>query len=609
MLLLAWLLGIPRLAGEVGALAAIGAYVLAVGAQPSVVRAGVAGALDLARVDLCPRARSLVVSPGRRARAARLEPVQPPRRRLPALVRGGRGDLHARAASHAAARGLSAAAASSRAWSPSRPPVASRRRRSCSSSSGRCRPTRCSATRLRRPWSRHCSGSDCSPPSSIPLLPDVAALRQPRSTAGLPRTCRVRAAGRRPAVRAARRAADARRCRGDRLRVGGAASERQRDVPRRRIVLAVVALAGFAGWHMLPHASPPPPPNGLADHVSRRRPGRRDAGPGTGGSSARRRRAARGPRGRAAATARRPRAFRGRADTSGTRPRRRRRRSARSDASASRARSADRGDRPGRARGHRGRARATRPHRHGAARGGVSDRQAADPRALAGRAGIAERQPERRCDRPARLVRADRRAASPPTRSRTSCCRFGFRPVEILKVSHHGSADAGLPALLEDLRPRIAVISVGAGNTYGHPTPETLAALACVARAGRLPNGRGRRRDGRVGRAAHHRRHGALGWGRGRCLKPVYLITGGDRPKIQRAVERLRAAFRRRGHRALLGRGDERRRGRRFVQRARAVRGDGPARARDARSTATGTATTAWSAGGRRLTSRRSSTT
>jgi competence protein ComEC len=42
---LAWLLGISRLAAEVGALAGIGAYVLAVGPQPSVLRAGVAGAL------------------------------------------------------------------------------------------------------------------------------------------------------------------------------------------------------------------------------------------------------------------------------------------------------------------------------------------------------------------------------------------------------------------------------------------------------------------------------------------------------------------------------------------------------------------------------------
>jgi competence protein ComEC len=45
VLLLAWLLGINRWIGEFGALAGIGAYVLAVGAQPSVVRAGIAGAL------------------------------------------------------------------------------------------------------------------------------------------------------------------------------------------------------------------------------------------------------------------------------------------------------------------------------------------------------------------------------------------------------------------------------------------------------------------------------------------------------------------------------------------------------------------------------------
>jgi competence protein ComEC len=41
----AWLLGLSRVIAELGAVAAIGAYVLAVGAQPSVVRAGIAGAL------------------------------------------------------------------------------------------------------------------------------------------------------------------------------------------------------------------------------------------------------------------------------------------------------------------------------------------------------------------------------------------------------------------------------------------------------------------------------------------------------------------------------------------------------------------------------------
>jgi competence protein ComEC len=49
--------------------------------------------------------------------------------------------------------------------------------------------------------------------------------------------------------------------------------------------------------------------------------------------------------------------------------------------------------------------------------------------------------------------------------------------VDVLKVSHHGSADDGLPRLLQRLRPRVAVIEVGARNTYGHPTSQTLDAL------------------------------------------------------------------------------------------------------------------------------------
>ena len=58
MILLAWTLGFPRWIGEVGALAAVFAYVLAVGWQPSVVRAGVAGALaSLAWLASRPRDR------------------------------------------------------------------------------------------------------------------------------------------------------------------------------------------------------------------------------------------------------------------------------------------------------------------------------------------------------------------------------------------------------------------------------------------------------------------------------------------------------------------------------------------------------------------------
>jgi competence protein ComEC len=52
--------------------------------------------------------------------------------------------------------------------------------------------------------------------------------------------------------------------------------------------------------------------------------------------------------------------------------------------------------------------------------------------------------------------------------------------VEILKVAHHGSADDGLPRLLELTRPAVAVISCGRNNDYGHPAPSTVATLTAV---------------------------------------------------------------------------------------------------------------------------------
>jgi competence protein ComEC len=55
--------------------------------------------------------------------------------------------------------------------------------------------------------------------------------------------------------------------------------------------------------------------------------------------------------------------------------------------------------------------------------------------------------------------------------------QYPLRPVEAMKVSHHGSGDEGLPEVLARLRPTVAAIEVGAHNTYGHPTAETLAAL------------------------------------------------------------------------------------------------------------------------------------
>jgi competence protein ComEC len=59
--------------------------------------------------------------------------------------------------------------------------------------------------------------------------------------------------------------------------------------------------------------------------------------------------------------------------------------------------------------------------------------------------------------------------------------RLRLPPVEVLKVAHHGSEDDGLTAHLRSLRPRIAVISVGRGNDYGHPRAETVDALRDVA--------------------------------------------------------------------------------------------------------------------------------
>ena len=53
-----------------------------------------------------------------------------------------------------------------------------------------------------------------------------------------------------------------------------------------------------------------------------------------------------------------------------------------------------------------------------------------------------------------------------------------LRRVEVLKVAHHGSSDDGLADVLRVLRPRVALISVGARNDYGHPRADTLAALA-----------------------------------------------------------------------------------------------------------------------------------
>lgn len=52
--------------------------------------------------------------------------------------------------------------------------------------------------------------------------------------------------------------------------------------------------------------------------------------------------------------------------------------------------------------------------------------------------------------------------------------------IDVLKVSHHGSRTSNTQLFLEKTTPQIAVVSVGAKNTYGHPNPDTLARLGNV---------------------------------------------------------------------------------------------------------------------------------
>src|SRR5205823_1824393 len=58
--------------------------------------------------------------------------------------------------------------------------------------------------------------------------------------------------------------------------------------------------------------------------------------------------------------------------------------------------------------------------------------------------------------------------------------RSGSLPTRVYVPPHHGAATPYASALVQAVHPSAAVISVGAQNRYGHPTPETLAALGRV---------------------------------------------------------------------------------------------------------------------------------
>jgi competence protein ComEC len=53
-------------------------------------------------------------------------------------------------------------------------------------------------------------------------------------------------------------------------------------------------------------------------------------------------------------------------------------------------------------------------------------------------------------------------------------------PVEVLKAGHHGSRDSTGEGLLDATRPGIVVLSCGAGNNFGHPTPEVMERAAAA---------------------------------------------------------------------------------------------------------------------------------
>jgi len=48
---------------------------------------------------------------------------------------------------------------------------------------------------------------------------------------------------------------------------------------------------------------------------------------------------------------------------------------------------------------------------------------------------------------------------------------------DILKVGHHGSKNSTTEEFLDAVKPRVAIISAGEDNPYGHPAPELLERL------------------------------------------------------------------------------------------------------------------------------------
>ncbi|MEU9116221.1 ComEC/Rec2 family competence protein [Streptomyces sp. NPDC048483] len=64
----------------------------------------------------------------------------------------------------------------------------------------------------------------------------------------------------------------------------------------------------------------------------------------------------------------------------------------------------------------------------------------------------------------------------PPAQQALLTAHPELSSVDVVKVAHHGSAYQD-PQLIRRLAPRLAMVSAGAGNPYGHPAPRTIEAL------------------------------------------------------------------------------------------------------------------------------------
>ncbi len=117
----------------------------------------------------------------------------------------------------------------------------------------------------------------------------------------------------------------------------------------------------------------------------------------------------------------------------------------------------------------------------------------------------------------------------------------GLPRIDLLKVAHHGSRTATSDALLAASAPSVALVSVGAANTYGHPSPATLGRLVAhgvrtyrsdlegTVRVALAPDGISVGGDRLVGRSSpllYHPDDVGSGAGRGRLPPALTPPTG-----------------------------------------------------------------------------------